>query len=230
MYNTKICFLYHNWLYYDCLYSLCICPMADTNKTENPYQTLDKVQKSEASKPKTTVKKEPSKATAKQEAVPPVQDTSVSSGQSIVDTIIKVAIDVVAKLTGQPSPTGGKLPTAPTTDVSQQNTNTVRSKITGELARVWDKLESAADSTIASAWSMVQKAKDTAVNTAGQAVNIAKEQTQWVVNTAKSVWSTAANIGKDTINSAVDKTKNTIDQAQEVTKKAIDTTSDDTWK
>jgi len=30
---------------------------------------------------------------------------------SLVDTIIKVIIDIIAKITGKPSPTGGKVPT-----------------------------------------------------------------------------------------------------------------------
>jgi hypothetical protein len=90
--------------------------MTDTEHKQNPYAILEQQQNPVADSPETINQTQISHTVSqnnKQEDTPPVQNMQVSGADthSIVDTIIKVVIDIVARLTGQPSPTGGKLPT-----------------------------------------------------------------------------------------------------------------------
>lgn len=39
------------------------------------------------------------------------QQLAAHESTSLVDTIIKIIVDIIARITGRPSPTGGKVPT-----------------------------------------------------------------------------------------------------------------------
>lgn len=92
--------------------------MTTTENKSDPYSVLAQEAKEtpETAVPvaevSTTAQTTPAQK-AVESATVSVQNTSVSvsDGQSWFDVIIKVFIDVLARIFGQPSPTGGKLPT-----------------------------------------------------------------------------------------------------------------------
>jgi len=94
--------------------------MTTTKNKNDPYSVLaQEAQEPAANAVPVTTPSTP-QATPTQKAVDaapiPVQNTSASvpDGQSWFDVVIKVFIDVLARIFGQPSPTGGKLPTLTT--------------------------------------------------------------------------------------------------------------------
>jgi hypothetical protein len=205
---------------------LCRCHMTDTQNKKTPYTVLENNKGTVAkTQPKAVAK--PSAKKALPQETPSVQNTqaSVPDGQSVRDVILKVIIDIIARLTGQPSPTGGKLPTLSKQSIqakTDQAKQQVWSKLTGWFAAVGNKLETAAQTAVQSAGSVVQKAKDTASDTAHQAVNMAKEQTQWAVDAAKNIGQSAVNVAKDSVSDVVDTAKNVANEAKDVASNAVD--------
>gem|GEM_PF-2187457 len=97
------------------IYLLNTCPMTTTENKNDPYTVLAQESKETIVNPTPAAPTQKSTPTekAEQAATVSVQNTSASvpDGQSWIDVVIKVFIDVLARIFGQPSPTGGKLPT-----------------------------------------------------------------------------------------------------------------------
>lgn len=200
--------------------------MTDTTQTQDPYAVLKDQQSATQKTTQVAVSVQDISSSSMQEN-PPVQNTNVhiSDWQSIGDTIIKVIVDIIARITGQPSPTGGKLPTLSQDELRQQTSaikNKVWNTVTGWLANVGNKLENAANTAVQSAGSVVQQAKETAMNTANQAASVAKEQAQSAVDAAKVVGQSAVNVAKDSVSDVVDTAKNVANEAKEVANTAVD--------
>ncbi len=200
--------------------------MTTTQNTNDPYSVLA-TEPQEAVVPAAPVapveKSTPTKK-AEQAADVSVQNTSASvpDGQSWIDVIIKVLIDVLAKIFGQPSPTGGKLPTLNAGKPVTLPQGKVWNTLSGWLAAVGNKLENVANNAVDVAKNVANNAKDTATNTANQAVNLAKEQAQWAVDAAKVVGQSAVNVAKDSVWDVVDTAKNVASEAKDVANNAVD--------
>lgn len=203
--------------------------MTTTENKNDPYSVLAKESQEPVSNAAPVAAKAPTtQATptekAEQSASISVQNTSASvpDGQSWIDVVIKVFIDVLAKIFGQPSPTGGKLPTLSVTKPVSLPQGKIWNTLSGWLAAVGNKLENVANNAVDSAKNVANNAKDAAVNTAGQAVTIAKEQAQWAVDAAKVVGQSAVNVAKDSVSDVVDTAKNVASEAKDAANSAVD--------
>jgi len=200
--------------------------MTTTENTKDPYNVLAQEAKEPIVTPVPVAPVEKSTPTEKAEEAAPVsvQNTSASvpDGQSWIDVIIKVFVDVLAKIFGQPSPTGGKLPTLNAKSIAIPQWK-VWNTLSGWLTAVGNKLENVANSAVDSAKNVANTAKDAAMNTANQAVNVAKEQTQGALDTAKDVWQSAVNVAKDSVGDVVDTAKNVASEAKDVANTAVET-------
>lgn len=202
--------------------------MANTPQTKDSYAVLENEQQIAENQAPATVEKAPAPQAAKkneQDQNIPVQNTaaSVPDNTNWIDVIIKVIIDVIARLTWQKSPTGNKLPTAMIPqEKAQQVSKSLLGSVTGWLHKIWDSMEKMADTAVNSAWSVVQKAKDQAQSTVNQAVDAAKNQAQGAVDAAKVVGQSAVNVAKDSVSDVVDTAKEAAHDAKEVANTAVD--------
>lgn len=197
--------------------------MTTTTDTKNPYDALATQQATlpvdPLIKPATTPVITPD--TKQEEVAIPVQNTvaHVPDGTNRFDTIIKVIVDIVARLSGQPSPTGKKLPTS---WVSAENVHNqieewkkkVWDKLTGGLQHIGDSMEKLAWTAVNSAWTVIEKARDTA-----------QAKAQLVVDAAKTAWASAVTMAKDTASNAVNTVKDTANNVVDTTKNATNTTA-----
>jgi len=202
--------------------------MTTTENKNDPYTVLAQESKETIVNPTPAAPTQKSTPTekAEQAATVSVQNTSASvpDGQSWIDVVIKVFIDVLARIFGQPSPTGGKLPTLNGNKSTSLSQGKVWNTLSGWLAAVGNKLENVANIAVDSAKNVANTAKDAATNTANQAVNMAKEQAQWAVEAAKNVGQSAVNVAKDSAGDVVDTAKNVANEAKDAANSAIDAT------
>jgi len=144
--------------------------------------------------------------------------------ESLIDTIIKVIIDILAKIFGQPSPTWGKNPTASASKVQIQDQVTagkekVWNTVTGGLGYLGNTMENIANSAVQKAGTTVKQTQEKMSNVATQATNMAKEQAQNAVNTAQnSVNQTREQVQKSA-SDMIDGAKKTAESARDSVKK-----------
>lgn len=90
--------------------------MANTTKTKDSYAVLEnekEVSQTQTAESTTQAAPAPAKKPENSQDIPVQNATAtVPDGTNWIDVIIKVIIDIIARLTGQKSPTGNKLPTA----------------------------------------------------------------------------------------------------------------------
>jgi hypothetical protein len=123
----------------------------ENTKPQSPYNMIDNDQQT----PNAVIQKQnntPSQVENDKTVQEPArtdQSNTTQNKNNIIDTIIKVAIDIIARLTGQPSPTGGKHPT------------THNFSVPNILSKVWDKMENFANQAVQKTQQSVQKTLDT---------------------------------------------------------------------
>lgn len=211
--------------------------MTTTQDTKNPYDALATQQATLPVDP--LIKPATIPVTNQEEVAIPVQNTvaHVPDGTNRVDTIIKVIVDIVARLSGQPSPTGKKLPSSwvSAEDVHNQieeGKKKVWNKLTGGLQHIGDSMEKLAWTAVNSAWTVIEKARDTAQAKAQLVVDAAKQQAQGAVDAAKTVGQSAVTMAKDTATNAVNTVKDTannvVDTTPHTTVAAVDAPIDTT--
>ncbi len=211
--------------------------MTENTNHKDPYTILAEEENKEGGKPESSPQEKTSTQAAQNNQdnqTAPVQSTkaSVPDEQSFIDTIIKVIIDIIAKIFGQPSPTWGKNPTASVSKekIEKQvaaNKEKVWNKVTGWLGYIWNTMENVANSAIQKASTSIKKAQEQASNTANQAVNTAKEQAQSAANTAQDAVNTTKEQVQKSTSDMVDGAKKTATATKETAEVAHDAVKND---